>query len=142
MADGRFLSGPGSALRSVLLLFVQSFLHLGVIVQGFSHRVDDVLLWDRGRQLHVWAGFLLIISCMAAYLQVGEQVGQLHEQRQKDESDEADLRRRFGHFVSVHKGGDWETLQLLCVTLGTKKPSLMVPFTSLPNRLEACRFLH
>ena len=44
------------------------------------------------------------------YLQAGEEVGQLDEERQKDKSDEACLRWWLGYFVSIHEGGDWETL--------------------------------
>lgn len=44
------------------------------------------------------------------YLQAGEEVRQLDEQRQQDESDEAGLWRRLGHFVSVHERSDGETL--------------------------------
>lgn len=44
------------------------------------------------------------------YLQAGEEVGQLDEERQKDKSDEACLRWRLGHFVPVHEGGDRKTL--------------------------------
>lgn len=55
-----------------------------------------------------------------SYLQAGEEVGQLDEEGQKDESDEADLRRRFSYLVSVHEGGHRETFKLLHVTLGQK----------------------
>lgn len=60
------------------------------------------------------------------YLQAGEEISQLHEERQQDESDEACLRWRFGHFIPVHEGGDGETLQLLHITLRTEKEKLFM----------------
>lgn len=61
-----------------------------------------------------------ILVCIN-YLQTGKEVGQLDEERQEDKSDEARLRRRFGYFVPVHEGGDWEALQLLHITLRTQR---------------------
>ena len=51
------------------------------------------------------------------YLQTGEQLGELGEERQQDESDEVGLRRRLGHFVSIHEGSHRKTSELLCVAL-------------------------
>lgn len=64
----------------------------------------------------VYGGF----GWVGCYLQAGEEVGQLNEEGQKDEPDEADLRRRFGYLVSVHEGGHRETFKLLHVTLEQK----------------------
>lgn len=60
------------------------------------------------------------------YLQAGEEISQLHEERQQDESDEACLRWRFGHFIPVHEGSDRETLQLLHITLWMEKEKLFM----------------
>lgn len=51
------------------------------------------------------------------HLQTGEELGQLGEERQEDKSDEAGLRRRFGHFVSVHEGSHRKSFELLRVAL-------------------------
>lgn len=51
------------------------------------------------------------------HLQTGEQISQFDEERKENEAYETSLRRRFGHFVSIHERGDRETFQLLHVTL-------------------------
>ena len=62
-----------------------------------------------------------IIQCKAAavmfYLQTGEQLGELGEERQENKADEVGLRRRFGHFVSIHERSHWKPFEFLCVTL-------------------------
>lgn len=60
------------------------------------------------------------------YLQAGEEISQLDEEGQKDESDEARLRRRFGHLIPVHEGRDGKTLQLLHIALRTEKEKFQV----------------
>lgn len=64
-----------------------------------SQYVTNIFLWD------------------LPHLQTGEQIGQFNEERKENEADESSLRRRFGHFVSIHERGDRETFQLLHVTL-------------------------
>lgn len=51
------------------------------------------------------------------YLQTGEQLGELGEERQENKPDEVGLRGRFGHFVPVHERGHWESFEFLCVAL-------------------------
>lgn len=53
----------------------------------------------------------------AWYLQTGEQLGELGEERQENKPDEVGLRGRFGHFVSVHERGHWKPFEFLCVAL-------------------------
>ncbi len=52
-----------------------------------------------------------------SHLQTGEKIGQFNEERKENKADESSLRRRFGHFVSIHERSDRKTLQLLHVTL-------------------------
>lgn len=66
-----------------------------------------------------------------SYLQAGEEIGQLDEEGQKDEPDEADLRRRFSYFVSVHEGGHREAFELLHVALGQKRNTAVMIRTKL-----------
>lgn len=89
----------GLAWSPVLLLSVQSFLHLCVVIQSLSHRVDYVLLQIQFKKKKK---ILLIGPCLVHslnmsrfytfYLQAGKEISQLNEERQKDESDEARLR--------------------------------------------------
>lgn len=76
-------------------------------------------IFSKFRFLSEWGWGAVCLSFRWTYLQAGEEVRQLDEKRQKDESDESCLRRRLIDFVPVHEGGDGETLQLLHVTLTT-----------------------
>lgn len=57
---------------------------------------------------------------MIFYLQTREQLGELGEERQEDESDEVGLRGRFGHFVSVHERSHRKAFEFLLVALHSK----------------------
>lgn len=54
---------------------------------------------------------------MLSHLQTGEELGELGEERQQNEPDEVCLRRRFGHFVSVHERSHRKPFEFLCVAL-------------------------
>ena len=60
---------------------------------------------------------LTVKPAVMFYLQTGEELGELGEERQEDKSDEVGLRGRFGHFVSVHERSHWEPFEFLCVAL-------------------------
>lgn len=112
-SHGLFAFGQALAGGPVLLLSVQGFLHLCVVIQSLSHRVDNVLLQIQRETLLLTCPpphFPENLRFYPCYLQAGEEVSQLNEERQEDESDEARLRRRFGHFIPVHEGRDGETL--------------------------------
>lgn len=51
------------------------------------------------------------------YLQTGEELGELGEERQEDKPDEVGLRGRFGYFVSVHERSHWKPFEFLRVAL-------------------------
>ena len=55
------------------------------------------------------------------YLQTGEELGELGEERQENKPDEAGLRGRFGHLVAVHERSHRKPLEFLCVALRHNK---------------------
>lgn len=90
-----------------------------------SYRLQNVLLHKNTTNGYV-------ISCRdrkaaaRRYLQTGEQLDELSEEWQEDESDEAGLTGWFGHFVSVHERGHWKTFEFLCVALHRKNRSILL----------------
>lgn len=109
---------------------LQRLLHLCVVIQSLPYRVDYVLLQNELTS-HIFepqniasnltystllndisqSNFLISRNLSKRNdLQAGEEVGQLDEERQKDKSDEACLRRRLVDFVPIHEGGDWKPL--------------------------------
>lgn len=61
------------------------------------------------------------------YLQTGEQLGELSEEREEDIGDEVGLGRGLGHLVPVHEGGHWKTLQLLRIALQEERADTWRP---------------
>lgn len=86
------------ACSPVLFLSIQSLLHLCVVIQSLSHRVDNVLLQIQLKKIKnltdgsLCSAFMNMSHFYTFYLQAGEEISQLNEERQKDESDEARLR--------------------------------------------------
>ena len=76
-----------------------------------------MLLYRNEREAECVPGLGEALERRGVYLQAGEELGELREERKKHEANEAGLGGGLGDFIPVHEGSHRETLQLLRVAL-------------------------